>query len=179
MVFPGAKEAIEAVLKWIDSHFSFRYFVMFFILSIAFLFGVNPLLAALGLPPIPVGYRVVAASLSIITGAGALFFSFERGCVEAKKFWQIRQTKEQIRRHFEHLPFDQVEVLRQYTGSGKSTVKFQPDNGAVRDLVRRGVLYPSSNQGTLFDGFPYTITPIAEDFLRREEFQKLTLKRKS
>jgi hypothetical protein len=34
------------------------------------------------------------------------------------------------------------------------------------------------NEGTMFEGFPYTITPVAEPFLRREEFQKLILKRK-
>jgi hypothetical protein len=179
MAVPGVKEAVETALKRVDAHFRFQYFAMLFLLSIVFLFGINPVLSLLGLPAIPVGYRVVAACLSLLTFAGCGYFGLEHGGIVVRKRWQRSQSEKRIRLHFEHLPFDQSEVLRRYIESGKSSISFQSDNGAVRDLERRGILYRSSNEGTMFEGFPYTITPIAEPFLRREEFQKLTLKRKS
>ena len=53
MVMADVREVIESALKWVDDHFSFRYFSMFFVLCTVFLFGINPFLAYLGLPLVP------------------------------------------------------------------------------------------------------------------------------
>ncbi len=176
MAIPGAKELIEGAFKWIDSHFSFRYFAMFFILSVAFLFGINPLLARLGLPSIPSGYRVAAAAASLIFGAGVIFFTFEGAIKKIGKWRSQSLADEEIRNHLHALPADQARVLLQYVQSGKSSQMFDPFIGAVCDLERRGILYQSSNVAHRKLGvLPYTIAPQAMKYLRQKEFQKILL----
>jgi hypothetical protein len=91
MTIPGVKEAVETGLKWVDDHFSLRYFSMFFILSVAFLFGINPLLALLGLPPVPQTYRVTATIVALITGVGSLVFLIEKGTTSYSENSRLRK----------------------------------------------------------------------------------------
>jgi uncharacterized protein YjiS (DUF1127 family) len=99
MNIPGVKEAVEIGLKWIDDHFSVRYFSMFFILSVAFLFGINPLLAVLGLPAVPPTYRVAASIVALITGVGSLVFLIESGITSYRENTRIRKRLNRLSDH--------------------------------------------------------------------------------
>jgi hypothetical protein len=73
------------------------------------------------------------------------------------------------------MPVDQLSILFQYVEADKSSLNFQPNNGAVRDLEHRGILYRSSEMGSIRLGFPYSIHPNVRALLTREKFQEVLL----
>lgn len=174
----GIKEGVEVTLKWIDEHFSFRYFCMFFLLSLAFLFGINPILGSLGLPPIGPTYRVIAAVIALLGGAGTILFSLEAGGKRATKWWNHHQMNTAMEHHLHELPMDQLQILRGYAETGHGSITWSPSVGAVCELERRGILYKASDVGGLYTGFAYNITPEASKYLKRPEFQKLLTPKK-
>jgi hypothetical protein len=172
---PGIKEAVETFLKWLDDHFSFRYFAMFFILSLAFLLGINPFLAWLGLPPVPPTYRVVAAIMTLIFGCGSGLFFIEAGYNRLKAWRGISKHEELIREHLNALPVDHLKILLGFSESGKNSLLFYPSNGSVCELQRLGILYRPSNLGNWDGQFAYNLTPVAAKYLRRSKFQEILL----
>lgn len=174
------KEAVKAVLEWIFDHLSFRYFSMFFVLSLIFLLGINPLLQYFGLPVIPPVYRVITACIALLAFAGTCFTSIEMGW---KRFalWQTGyRHRREIEEHLHNLPVDQMKVLLRFVESRKSSLPFDLYEGAVRDLEKRGILYQSSEVAhRMLDVYPFTITPEAMRFLRRSEFQKFLLSQRT
>jgi Super-infection exclusion protein B len=85
-------------------------------------------------------------------------------------------NKRHIRKRIETLSADQYSLLAEFVAKSKSTLYFQPQNGAVRDLENKGILYRSSEIGSAERGFPYTITTEAAKFLEPKTFQKILLK---
>jgi hypothetical protein len=75
------------------------------------------------------------------------------------------------------MPTDQLAILFKYIETDKSALNFQPSNGAVRDLVNRGILYQSSEIGSLNIGFPYCIHPNAQALLMRGKLYIILLSR--
>jgi hypothetical protein len=172
---PGVKEAVETFLKWLDDHFSFRYFAMFFILSLAFLLGINPFLAWLGLPPVPPAYRVIAAIMTLIFGCGSGLFSLEAGYKRFAVWRDTNKYEELLLEHLHNLPVDHLKILLGFSESGKNSLLFYPSNGVVCELQRLGILYRASNLGNWDGPFAYNLTPVAAKYLRRTKFQEILL----
>ena len=71
----------------------------------------------------------------------------------------------------------QLEILLKYAKTDKSSLNFELSNGAVCDLVNRGILYQPSKIGHYIEGFPFSIHPNAQAFLTRGKYQKILLAR--
>jgi len=178
MAMPNAKDVIESVLKWVDDHFSLRYFSMLFVLCIAFLFGINPILTYLGLPPVPQVYRVVAAVGVLLFGVGSIFFSLEAGLKKWREWWKRHRKMMEIRDYLYNLPIDQGRIIQEYCRTKKSSLSFQPSDGAVHDLANRGILYRPTRVGHLSEGWAFSLTKQALVYFQKPEFQKKLLNTK-
>jgi len=176
MAWTWLKDAAEVLVKAADKYFAFRYFFMVFIICATVVFAANPVLHWLGLPLVPPFWRMCTVILGLSAVCGSAYFPVETGCKRLYSQRELREQKEGIRRHLLNLPTDQKAVLMRYAESGKSSLHFNLYDGAVRDLANRGILYRSSEagHGGLYT-FPYTLTPIACEFMTRAEFQKILL----
>lgn len=176
MIETWITKALGAALKWLGDHLSFRYFSMLFLMCIAFLFGINPALEYLGLPDIAPAYRVGAVSGALLFAVGMVFSVLDKTCMSIISIWKRHQQDKAIRDHLHNLPADQTRILLRYVQDRKSSLWFDAYDGAVCDLVKRGILYRSSDvPHRILDVFPYTVTSEALPYIRRTEFQKILL----
>jgi hypothetical protein len=173
----NVKDIIESVSKWIDDHFSFRYFSMFFVLCGVFLLLINRFLFYLGLPPVPPVYRVAAAAGVLLFGTGSLFFSVESGLKKWKEWWRRHRRLVELRDHLNNLPVDEGAIIREFCRTKKGSLMLQPGNGAVCNLRQRGIIYQSGSVGTTFEGIEFSLTKQSLKYFQKPEFQRMLLDR--
>jgi superinfection exclusion protein B len=165
----------DAFIKWFGDHLSPTYSSVLLIVSTITLLCGDAILRHFGLPPMPPQYKMWARGGILLFGTTFLVLVLR--CIGRwiSRQWESYKHKKAIKKHLYQLPVDQMLVLIQYVQSGKSSLVFLPSDGAVCALEHRGILYRSSNVGYSRVGFAYNVTPVAAEFLRRSEFQKILL----
>lgn len=91
--------------------------------------------------------------------------------------WNSYCFKRQMKEHLYSLPKDQLQILFKFGETRRSSLILLPTDGAVCDLVNRGILYQSAQLGRL-NGVAFSVTPSALPYLRGRKFQELLLKQK-
>ena len=176
MADPVASPAFGAILKWLGDHLSFRYFSMLFFMCIAFVFGINPALEYLRMPVVAPADRRLAVVGAVLASGLMLSAASARIWTSISSTWKAHLQQKAVRDHLRNLPVDQKRILLPYAQKGKSSSLFDEYNGAVCDLVRRGILYRSSNVAHRGLGvFPYTLTDYALRCIQQSEFQEILL----
>ena len=163
----------EAILRWVGEHLVFRHFCMLFLMCLAFIFERNPVVRYLGTQSIPLAYDDVIVGCLAITTGGMIFTVLEKIWISISSAWKTRMQQKAIQDHLRNPPKDQKQILLRYAQERKGSLLFDEYNGAVCDLVRRGILYRSSDVAHQGLGvFPYTLTDSALRFIQQPEFQK-------
>jgi hypothetical protein len=166
---------IEAFFRWIGTHLSPRYSAMLVVPLSLLLFLPLQYLAYFKLDHFAMDNRGSISLAFFITCSVLIVSMVAKTCEWAMNGIRSHRHKHGIRKYIENAPTDQMSILITYAQSQKSSLMFQPTNGAVCDLEQRGILYRSSPLGNRMSGFPYSIHPDAQIFLRRRTFQKILL----
>jgi hypothetical protein len=82
------------------------------------------------------------------------------------------RAKRRIETYFRTLSIEEITILQKYAESGKKTLRFRFDLGAVQNLVNAGILYRSGPLISRLDGQDCTVTSLAWPHMQRERFQK-------
>jgi hypothetical protein len=85
----------------------------------------------------------------------------------------VRKLRRWFLKGIENLGTDQVSVLIKYAESSRTSIHFSPSDGAVLDLVKRGVLYRPEQRMRPDGWLAYCLTPEAVEFVRGRKFQEL------
>ena len=83
----------------------------------------------------------------------------------AKRKVQSRRTVRQSVSKLKNLSLDEEDILRRFVLERRRTMKFLPGNGTVALLVHARVLVQTSTVGDLIEGFPFSLTDWAWDYL--------------
>ena len=166
---------IDAVLSWIGK-FTPRYAVVLGILTALLLFAPAHFLAFFGLVSFTNSYR---GYIALVFG----FCLFLIATYLVEHVWKLCDEMLSEPRHqrkmeqaLQNLGLDQVRVLLQYVESRKNSVHFSRANGAVWDLVKKGILYPPDEQIDEHGLLAFNLTPLAQKLLRDKKFQDLLVK---
>jgi superinfection exclusion protein B len=89
------------------------------------------------------------------------------------------RSAEVLTKHFENLASDHISILLEYVQTGKNSIHFSPTNGAVQDLVYKGILYRPFQQMRSDGMMAYNVTAQASEFLRHDRFQEVLAKNKN
>jgi|SRR5208283_168473 len=163
---------ITAFVNWIGK-FTPRYAVVLVILTTLLLFAPTHFLAVFGVTGFAHSYRGYIALVFAFCLFLTATYPAEHGWKLLSAAFGRRKAKRNLERSFESLGRDQIAILAQYVESGKNSIHFSPANGAVRDLVYRGILYVPEQQMNGLGQFAYNVTPQAVGFLQYRKFQDM------
>jgi hypothetical protein len=115
------------------------------------------------------GYRfwlvVLFVFLSVYLLAYPLEWCFLSATTLVKGKVQGRRTLRQATKKLDNLSLDEKELLKELILEGCRTRKFLPGNGTVALLVHARVLSQTSVVGDLTEGFPFSLTDWAWNYL--------------
>jgi Super-infection exclusion protein B len=151
------------VLAWVKTFLaafkpSVKTMVCVFVLSVAALLWPSRWIAYVPIHAAVNAHIVWVVGLALFSGVWLLWTGAEAAWKRINRFVQSKRRKSEMGRYLEEMPIDQLNILFKYSQAQVSTLKFDPANGAVRDLERRGFIYQSSELGSMTRGFSYTIT---------------------
>ncbi|MGB8031410.1 MAG: super-infection exclusion protein B [Terracidiphilus sp.] len=168
---------VEVFVKWIADHVSPRYMAVLGLVCAFLLWAPVNWLKYFRLWEFSQNYRwaigltfFVSVAVLIVELAKTLYGSTKRG-------WDSFRYKRKQKKTLEALPQDQLLLLLDYVHNDRSSMTFQPNNGAVCDLENKGFLYRTSAMGTRQVGFPYSIRPDVRGILTAKKIQKILIER--
>lgn len=165
----------EKILDWLGK-FSPRYAVVLWVGSGFLLWSPARWLEPFALASFAETYRAYIALVFVASTLWVLTFPVQQLWLVGSKHLYVHRKRKQLEHYFLHLGTDQVLILLKYVESGKNSIHFYPTEGAVQDLVYKGILYRPAQQLTINGQIAYNITQEAARFLEPETFQELLLK---
>lgn len=174
---PMAFNLLQFVSKWVADHLSPHYSSILALFLGFLLWSPESWLKYFHLFEFSQNYRW-AISLTLILSVSVLVVTLVEKASKNVHSWFRRILHQRlIQKYILTMPTDQLEILLKYAKTDKSSLNFELSNGAVCDLVNRGILYQPSKIGHYIEGFPFSIHPNAQAFLTRGKYQKILLAR--
>jgi Super-infection exclusion protein B len=167
---------ITAFVNWIGK-FNPRYAVVLLILTALLLFVSTHTLAFFGVALFALNYRGYIALMFGFCLFLTATYPVERAWKLLSAVFERHKATKGLERSFESLGTDQIAILVQYVESGKNSIHFSPANGAVQDLVSRGILYTPQQWMNASGQFAYSLTSPASGFLDYGKFQEMLQRR--
>ena len=161
---------VETFFKWVGEHLTPRYSAMVVLFASFMLWAPDQALRYLNLFEFAQKNRWIWSICFLVSISVLIVGVFASFGPPAKQSWDNWRQRRRIWRYLLEMPLDQLNILMKYGQEDKSTMLYDPANGAVSDLMRRGILYVPSVTGYAVWGF--SIHPNAQRYLGRN-FQKV------
>jgi hypothetical protein len=110
-----------------------------------------------------IGIAFIASAALVSIDWGIKIFSVVRDFVYRAKF------KKSLIQSLHSLTEEEKQILRFYLTTQSKTNTLRIDDGIVNTLVAKDIIYRSSSQGTLHEGFSHNINNLAWDYLHENQ----------
>ncbi len=144
--------------------------IVFFFVSIlsgSFLFLPDKIISIFGFSKFIEGYRPIIGLFFFISIV--LIFTFVILSIIRHLRQNFRASK--LRKSIlETLTSQERKIIKRYTEEDLTSIKFDPSDGVIGGLVRKGVLFRSASMG-IWDSFPYNVEPWVLEELKRKKIQ--------
>ena len=162
----------ETIIKFFISLFKLapRYFFVIGIASCILLFANNNFLSRLGLKNFADNYRPLISIIAICS-IGFIFVDFILFCWK-KGIFILKKLKSSltIKRYLRELTEKEKQILRFYIFQKTKTNSLRANDGVVVGLAQSGIIFLASSSGSVLNGHPYNIAPIAWKYLNKKPF---------
>ena len=164
------EKLINSVSEWFLKHLSPKYLLMVIFLTSCILFAPDQYLQFFGLAAIPNPYRAVTSLFFL--GSSFLVVSWVVSYF-GKPIIQAYQENRRLKKCFEHLGMDEILCLQGFCETGNTSVRLDPNEGAVQRLIQQKIIFVSGRILGMDDCCAHSLTKYAAPFLERYRFQKL------
>ncbi len=143
----------------------FAFCIVVVLASSLVLFGPDQVLGPLGVKEVGSKYEPFPGLSLVLSGVGTLVTGLiYLGSMVRSKIGRFLLVKNGGRGLQNLTPGERV-ILRRYIYSQSLTQWLRLDNGVARELVSERIIYQSSSEGHILNGFPHNIRPWAWDYL--------------
>ena len=95
----------------------------------------------------------------------------------ALRKWIKYRVVEVKRRHLVNMPNDQLSVAMKYASQEKISLPWGPHSGAVKDLVKRNILYQAGDVLSPIQTYPFALHEDVVKFFTPKGFQRIMTER--
>lgn len=142
-----------------------RYLISIGLVAGLILFGGDTPRNTLGIAQFAQDYRFTLGILFLSSMVLLLVATGSSGAMILQRWWMERRLYQRITKRLRDLTEGEKEILRYYIIENTRANVLRLEDGVVQELVAEGIIYRSSNIGSVLDGFAHNINDIAWDYL--------------
>jgi hypothetical protein len=163
-MFTGLGDTLLQLLKLAP-----RYLIALGLMAGFMLFANEALLQRLGVLEFAqhnraiLGMALIVTSALFLVGLAADIWRWFKGWRARRKF------RSQVRQRLHALTEDEKQILRFYIAKQTRANFLRIDDGVVRGLEAKGIIYRSSTMGDVFEGFAYNLSDTAWEYLNKHQ----------